>query len=265
LTEIKKIGGKEKEIKYNKYDIHGSDYHHKNISKSVFKDFNATVISRYQIEIVILNHLIKNRSEKEIKILDVGCGDSAFFHLFIRNTKRKNLKLYGIDNSEIALKTAHQKNPNVVYKLADAYNIPFKDNFFDIIVSFDLIEHVTNQNKVLSEIKRVGKNNTSVIFGTPIRFCEKPHSPMHFHEFFPQEFKSLLSNYFKKIKIIQAQRLLYYFLYNYNFSLFKRRRYYFRYIFNFLTIFLKRNPFLRIKTNDDYLYYYMFAIGTISK
>ena len=42
---------------------------------------------------------------------------------------------------------------------ASATNLPFKDKNFDTIVSFDTMEHVKNQNKMLSEIIRVLKQN----------------------------------------------------------------------------------------------------------
>jgi len=153
----------------------------------------------------------------------------------------------------------------VLYKQADVNQLPFGDNYFDIIFSFDVIEHISDPSKMLSEIKRVGKNNASIAIGTPIRFSEQPQSTFHYQEFFPHEFLVLLSNYFKKIKIIKSQRLLFTLLYNHAFSLFKREIYYFRVLINFFAIIFNKNPFLKSVNVIGKYYSYMFGIGIIDK
>ncbi|MHA1285426.1 MAG: hypothetical protein ACTSQP_23225, partial [Promethearchaeota archaeon] len=132
-------------------------------------------------------------------------------------------------------------------------------------VSFDVIEHLSNPNKMLLEIKRVCRNEGRVIIGTPIRYSEKVSSKSHYHEYFPQEFEELLKKYFDRVKIIQTHNLVYFLLYNFNFILFKKRIKVFRYIINFITLFLKKNPFLYKNNDKNTLYSYMFGIATVNK
>ena len=254
------------EIKFGKYQTRGPDYHYKDIDSSNIATFNAYVFARYQIELELISIALKNYNKKKnIQILDVGCGDAVLFYLLDQKIKDYNLELYGVDSSDSALSVAREKNPKGFFKEADLYNIPFEDNYFDMIISSDVIEHIVEAKKMLSEIKRVGKNNSIIIIGTPIRYTEIPRDKMHYFEFFPQEFKNLLNDFFSDVKIIQSHKLRYLLLYNQMLSIFGINKPVFRYLINILTVYFKRNPFLKIKRNDNEIYSYMFALGKIEK
>jgi len=256
-----------KEIHFNKYETKGVDYHFDQINKKNWIKFNAYVLARYQIELNILKNmfqLVKLKSQK-IKILDIGCGEGVILYLIDNDLKEKNIELFGIDSSTLALDVAKRKIPKGIFKKTDVYNLPFKDDSFDIILSSDVIEHVLEPKKMLSEIKRVGKNRSFVIIGTPIRYTENPMDKSHYHEFFPQEFKKLILNYFTNAQIIQSHKLEYLLLYNKISSIFKRKILLYRNLINFYSIYLKKNPFLKIKTTGNQIYSYMFCICRIKK
>ena len=88
---------------------------------------------------------------------------------------------------------------------------------------------------------------------------------MHFHEFFPNEFKKILLKSFYNAKVIQSHRLKYLLLNNSYVSFLNRKKLLYRKIINFMTIYLKKNPFLKIKTKDNEKYSYMFGIGKIKQ
>ena len=254
------------EIKFGKYQTRGPDYHYKDIDSSNIATFNAYVFARYQIELELISIALKKYYNKNyVKILDIGCGDAVLFYLLNQKIKDYNLELYGVDSSDSALSVAREKNPKVFFKESDVYSIPFEDNYFDMIISSDVIEHVVEAKKVLSEIKRVGKKKSIIIIGTPIRHTEIPRDKMHYYEFFPQEFKDLLNDFFSDVKIIQSHKLRYLLLYNQMLSIFGINKPVFRYLINILTVYFKRNPFLKIKRNDNEIYSYMFGIGKITK
>ncbi len=253
------------EIPFEKYLTRGPDYHYRQIDKKKLGFFNAYVYARYQIEIKLVKQTLLHIDAKEIKLLDIGCGDGVLIYLLKDCIKNKKLEFFGIDNSDLALKVAKKKNPLVIFKKADVYELPFEENYFDLVISSDVIEHISNPKKMLSEIERVGKNNSYVIIGTPVRYRETPYGKLHIHEFYPKEFEKMLGDYFSNIKIIQSHRLLDFFLYFKNSLILRKRIPLFRYLINILAIYLKKNPFLKIKTSEDdlELFSYMFGIGKI--
>jgi ubiquinone/menaquinone biosynthesis C-methylase UbiE len=89
-------------------------------------------------------------TKKDDKLLDVGCGTGVTTELW-------NCKRYGLDPAKKLLEKARNKE-NVEYKLGIAENIPYPDNFFDIVISVTAIQNFSDIKKGLLEIKRVGKN-----------------------------------------------------------------------------------------------------------
>ncbi len=252
-----------KEIYFNKYEIKSPNYHYKQIKANCWRYYNAYVHARYILElelIIITLNKIQKRSQK-LKILDVGCGDAVLFYLLNKKINLEDTLLYGIDLSDTALKIAKKKNPRSIFKKANVYSLPFDDNFFDLIISSDVIEHILKPKKMLSEIFRVGKSKSFIIMGTPIRCTEIPHDKMHVHEFLPNEFNKLLSSYFRIIRLVQSHRLRYLLLYKKSCALFKREFFTYRFIIKILSIFFKKNLFLNLKTRNKEKFSHMFYIG----
>jgi ubiquinone/menaquinone biosynthesis C-methylase UbiE len=99
---------------------------------------------------------IKLGLKKEQKILEVGCGAGAFL-LPIYNS---GMVVCGIDYSNSLIQVCTKIMKAGIFKVAEANNIPFEDEFFDAVVSnsvfqyFDDLEYAQN---VVSEIARVLK------------------------------------------------------------------------------------------------------------
>ncbi|MBI4158922.1 class I SAM-dependent methyltransferase [Candidatus Woesearchaeota archaeon] len=99
------------------------------------------------------------------KLLDVGCGTGL-------TTGPWRCKRYGIDPSKKLLERVRQKD-KIEYNLASAEKIPYKNNFFDIVVSITAIQNFDNIEKGLKEIKRVGKDKFVLTFLKKTRKKEK--------------------------------------------------------------------------------------------
>lgn len=91
------------------------------------------------------------------KLLDVGCGTGL-------TTSRWKCKCFGIDPSKKLLTKAKTKYKKIIFKQASAENIPFEDNFFDIVISVTAIQNFTSIEKGFKEMKRVGKNRFVLTF-----------------------------------------------------------------------------------------------------
>lgn len=90
-------------------------------------------------------------------LLEVGCGAGRYTRAFLHY--RPDLHVFGCDISHIALEEARaaDRSGKIEYRLGDALDLPYEDNSFDIVVLFDVFEHVTNVGKAADEVARVLK------------------------------------------------------------------------------------------------------------
>ncbi|QDK39286.1 3-demethylubiquinone-9 3-O-methyltransferase [Bdellovibrio sp. NC01] len=87
------------------------------------------------------------------EILDVGCGAGFFSN----EAAKAGHTITGIDIAPEALKVAelHDATKSVRYEVGDAYNLAYPRESFDVVVALDLLEHVTDPEKIIFEISRV--------------------------------------------------------------------------------------------------------------
>ena len=165
-----------KEIKFTKYKKRGA-YHWQQISRSIFR-FNAFVVARYQQVVALIP------KKKTQKILDIGCGDGVLTYLIYQQSKATITGLdYDKSSLEAAKKIFKVKKAKTKFISGSAYKLPFKANSFDIVVSTEVIEHLSKTDQYLSEINRVVKSQGKVIITTPIKIYDTPEDKMHFKEF----------------------------------------------------------------------------------
>lgn len=90
-------------------------------------------------------------------LLEIGCGAGRYLRSF--RHYRPDLHLHGCDISHVALAEARDADPRgeIEYKLGDALELPYADNSFDIVLLFDVFEHVTDVGKAADEVARVLK------------------------------------------------------------------------------------------------------------
>jgi len=98
------------------------------------------------------------------KLLDIGCGNGDFFGLI----KEKGFELYGIDLAENMVKAAQNKYGDIAdILLSDAEKLPFPDKMFDIVICNASFHHYTSPLAVLSQTRRVLKDNGTLLIGDP--------------------------------------------------------------------------------------------------
>src|SRR2546422_2068628 len=138
------------------------------------------------------------------KVLEIGCN-TGYGTKLISNVCSK---IVGVDLSASALKVAAERysGENIEYLLIDGLTLPFADAQFDLIISFQVIEHISNYDTYLSELRRVLSPSGMVIFTTPnarVRLDPgmKPWNEFHVREFSADELGQLLRDWFPRVEI----------------------------------------------------------------
>lgn len=151
----------------------------------------------------LLEHLVRYNllpGSDTMRVLDLGCGAGHGSNMLSK--KYKNV--VGVDISEDAIAYAKENwnAENIEFKVGSALEIPFPDNSFDVVASFEVFEHLNDWKKFLSEIKRVLKPDGIVYISTPNKTLyspgtKKPINPHHVFEMTIPEFKEALGIYFE--------------------------------------------------------------------
>jgi pseudaminic acid biosynthesis-associated methylase len=90
-------------------------------------------------------------------VLEVGCNRGEQLNCLYQSNKERDY--YGIDINEYALHEARENNLNLNVIKGSALNIPFKDNYFDLVFTSGVLIHIhpDNLKHVMSEIYRCSK------------------------------------------------------------------------------------------------------------
>jgi SAM-dependent methyltransferase len=124
------------------------------------------------------------------RLLDVGCGDGAF--LWMARRALAGVALEGFDPSLDARRLAHEmlSRRGVSVPIHAAWEaVPSRS--FDAVTCSEVIEHVSDPDALLREIRRVLVPGGIAVLTTPIRLTEEPVDPNHRMEWFPGEFRRL--------------------------------------------------------------------------
>lgn len=97
--------------------------------------------------------LLKNRNIKNVA--DIGCGEGFGLNNLIQNNIGN--KYVGLDSSSAALKTAGKIYPKIKYIKGDIYRTPFKNSEFDLVVCSEVLEHLTNPDQAIKELRRISR------------------------------------------------------------------------------------------------------------
>lgn len=115
-------------------------------------------------------------------VLDIACGAGYGSALLARGAAR----VTGADISPEAIdhaRTRYASLANVEFRQADCAALPFADGSFDVVVSFETIEHIAAQEAFLDEVRRVLRPGGLVILSCPnkIEYTDKRGITNEFH------------------------------------------------------------------------------------
>jgi len=143
--------------------------------------------------------------------LDVACGSGYGSHIL--NTTGRARLVISVDISHEALLFAKSQYPNLFIVQASASALPFKSDSFDLIASFETIEHLdsTNQEKLLHQCQRVTRDGGMLVISTPNKrvYSFLAGNPFHLKEHNLREFKQFIQRGFEDVRLFGQDMRLY--------------------------------------------------------
>lgn len=135
-------------------------------------------------------------------VLDLGCGVGYGSRMLARTARR----VVGIDISPDAVAYAARAYaaPGLSFATGDARRLSFADGTFDLVVCFEMIEHIREHREMLKEAARVLRPGGRLIVSTPNKLIYQHYAdPDHFHcgLLERQEFERLLRKEFEAVEL----------------------------------------------------------------
>lgn len=115
---------------------------------------------------LILNHASRFGVEVRDKVvLDFGCGDGAISPAYLQAGATA---VFGVDIDETGIARAQEKfgSDRITFLVSGPGRIPLEDDSIDVVISYDVFEHVTDVPSVLNELYRVVRHRGKVLIGT---------------------------------------------------------------------------------------------------
>lgn len=131
------------------------------------------------------------------KILDVGCGPRGSLEWADMCTER-----IGLDPLIDSYRKLGIENHKMKYLKGNLEDIPFEDGYFDVVSSFNSLDHVDNLDKAISEIKRIVAPGGTFLLLTDVNHHATSCEPVEFSwdivSKFSPEFKVVSEKHYEK-------------------------------------------------------------------
>jgi SAM-dependent methyltransferase len=131
-------------------------------------------------------------------VLEVGCGEGRGIDLVLPRAKSYS----AIDKIADVIDQLKTKYPTGTFFSGNIPPLgPFADNSFDVVITFQVIEHIQDDVSFLKEIHRVLKPGGLVIITTPSRPMSLSRNPWHIREYTGKELGDLCKKIFSHVDV----------------------------------------------------------------
>lgn len=132
-------------------------------------------------------------------VLDVACGagyGSALLARYAHHVVGADISAETIERAQ----TVYAPLSNLEFRRADCAVLPFPDSSFDVVISFETIEHIQAQAKFLDEVRRVLRPEGLFVLSCPnkLEYSDRRHfvNPYHLRELYRDELAALVAERF---------------------------------------------------------------------
>ena len=140
------------------------------------------------------NRLIEALSSNTDRILDVGCGTGTL----LRHLQQHGYtNLEGLEVSRRAVEVLSEHG--ITMHHARLPSLPLPDQQFDVVIASQVLEHIIQRRKFLSELRRILKPTGASILFVPDNCLGPIDEPSHVIKFTKDSLKKELSVYFKSV------------------------------------------------------------------
>lgn len=145
-------------------------------------------------------------------VLDAGCGQG--YGAFLLASAAAGVLGVDVCPPVIAEATRKYRHAGLRFAAMDCQRLAIRETSFDVVVSFEVIEHLADPDGFLSEICRILRHDGAVILSTPNYEIERLHpassghtsNPHHVSHFTPRSLKATLTRHFRWVRLL-GQRL----------------------------------------------------------
>jgi SAM-dependent methyltransferase len=132
------------------------------------------------------------------EVLDASCGIGYGLEIL---SKGGAAAVIGVDLDPEAISEARSRFGEYAVALveADLRKLPFEDESFDAVVSFETIEHVEEPEGALAELRRVLRPDGVLVISSPNPDAYVGGNEHHVHEFRPEELREAVGELFKNV------------------------------------------------------------------
>lgn len=143
------------------------------------------------------------------KVLDIASG-SGYGSQYLALQGATEVVAVEIDSEAIKYAQKHHSHPAVRFVQSDAHAVPQLENAaFDVIVSFETIEHLLRPRDFLLELRRLLKPGGQLFLSCPNDYRDSPWiSEFHLHKFKFQQFRDLVINVFGETVFLGQHNVL---------------------------------------------------------
>ena len=139
-------------------------------------------------------------------VLDIACGEGYGSHIL----SGVAASVTGVDISPEVIEHARKRyGDKIAFNLGSCTTIPLSSGSVDVVVSYETLEHITEHDAMLKEVRRVLRPGGTLIISTPdtLHYSILPgfKNDYHVRELSKEQFRELIASYFSRFQVFEQK------------------------------------------------------------